>query len=107
MPVFRLTPRNNADSSRMWEASAIIPQCLWVFAQDESSARDMVAKATAVASERPRRGEKIKSPWRDPALVACDFDETKSVASGIIRISYGLKVHAAVQARNTEAELRC
>ena len=98
MPVFRLTPKNDGDKAPLWKGSTIIPQCLWVLAQDESSARDMVAKATARSNNRKRR-----SPWRDPQLVLCDFDETKSLASGIICVRHGHMPYAAPMSPNMES----
>jgi hypothetical protein len=96
----------SSEGDPSWKGSSIFPQCLWVLAENERSARAIVAKATALPALHLSLGEKIKSPWNDPALVSCEYDECKSVASGIICVSYGTRMHGAPPSQRMEAKLR-
>lgn len=93
MPVYRLTPLEGSERSRQWRASSMRPYCLWIRAQDELEARRQVAKATAVAAAQ---GEpQTLAPWKDAELVACEYDDSKEVACGIIRVRKTPYAHAA------------
>jgi hypothetical protein len=81
MPVYRLTPLEGSEQSSQWYASTLHPYCLWVQACDEYEARSVVAKATAVMSEAD-----MLAPWKDPELVACEYDDSKDVAPGVIHV---------------------
>jgi hypothetical protein len=60
------------------------PHCLWIRARDEVEARREVAKATRVM---PLPGEPdALPPWKNIDLVACEYDESKDVALGIIYV---------------------
>lgn len=79
MPVYRLTPLKGSEASPLWRASSMRPYCLWVTAADECEARHQAAKATSVL---PLPGD--TAPWEDAELVACEYDDSKSLAAGII-----------------------
>ena len=81
MPVYRLTPVQGTERSPQWRASSIRPHCLWISARDEYEARRAVAKAT-VCEGVPE----TLAPWKDSELVSCEYDDSKDVAGGIIRI---------------------
>ena len=83
MPVFRLTPLEGTETSPRWRASSMRPYCLWIRARDEQEARGAVAKATAI---RPMIGDPGSAPWKDSGLVACEYDDSKDVAAGIIYV---------------------
>ncbi|GAA0533422.1 hypothetical protein FHS83_002928 [Rhizomicrobium palustre] len=80
MPVYRLTPLEGSETSPQWQASSMRPYCLWVRAKDELDARRQVAKATAVT------GDAEVAPWKDEGLVACEYDDSKELADGIIYV---------------------
>lgn len=82
MPVYRLTPRSGTENCPQWRASSMRPHCLWIRARDEHEARLEVARATAVC---PAFAETL-APWKDEELVACEYDDTKKVAEGIIYV---------------------
>ncbi len=82
MPVYRLTPRESAKASPRWQASTLRPYCLWVSTSNAQEARQTVAQATAV----PFIGGGKWHPWCDEILVACERDDKKHLASGIIRV---------------------
>jgi len=84
MPVYRLTPVEGTECSPQWLASTIHPHCLWVQACDEYEARSVVAKATAVPNMS--QWPETLAPWKDPELVACEYDDSKEVAPGIIHV---------------------
>lgn len=84
MPVYRLTPLEGSERSPQWRASSMRPYCLWVQARDEYEARRRVAMATAVARS-PEEPETL-APWKDAELVACEYDDSKDVANGIIYV---------------------
>jgi len=94
MPVYRLTPLKDAEWSPQWRASSLRPYCLWVRAEDEFDARRLVASATAVG------GEADDAPWTDAGLVACEYDDSKNLADGIIYV----RRHAVAQ---TAGARRC
>jgi hypothetical protein len=81
MPVYRLTPRPGTESCPQWRASSMRPHCLWIRARDEHEARREVARATAVKS-----AAEALAPWKDEELVACEYDDSKNVAAGIIYV---------------------
>jgi hypothetical protein len=81
MPVYRLTPLEGTEQSPQWRASSMRPYCLWVRARDEHDARSAVAKATAMPG-----GPETLAPWKDAELVACEYDDSKDVARGIIYV---------------------
>lgn len=81
MPVYRLTPRTGTENSPQWRASSMRPHCLWIRARDELEARREVARATAIAA-----GSMTLAPWKDEELVACEYDDSKNVAAGIIYV---------------------
>ena len=84
MPVFRLTPRSGTEASPQWHASSMRPHCLWIRARDEYEARKEVARATRVA---PLPGEpESLPPCKNVDLVACEYDDSKDVATGIIYV---------------------
>jgi hypothetical protein len=84
MPVFRLTPRAGTETSPQWRASSMRPHCLWIRARDEFEARGQVSRATHVA---PMPGEpEPLPPWTNVDLVACEYDDSKDVAAGIIYV---------------------
>jgi hypothetical protein len=57
---------------------------LWIRACDEFEARREVARATRVA---PLPGEPdALAPWKDDELVACEYDDSKDVADGVIYV---------------------
>jgi hypothetical protein len=84
MPVYRLTPLNGTEQDPHWRASSMRPYCLWVHAADEGDARLQVAKATAVAHDPG--GPETDAPWNDADLVACEYDDSKNLAAGIIYV---------------------
>jgi hypothetical protein len=89
MAVYRLTPIEDGKNCRRWQASSIKPQCLWLQAASEYDARQQVALATAVKSGLlPREGD-AATPWNDPALVSCGYDDSKAIPSGIIWVKCG------------------
>ncbi len=100
MPIYRLTPLEGSERSPQWRASSMRPYCLWVQAADEYEARRMVAKATAVDSS-PDESETL-APWKDAELVACEYDDSKDVARGII---YVRKTPYAPAVNNQERRL--
>lgn len=79
MPVFRLTPLQGTELNPQWRASSMRPYCLWVRAKDELDARSQVATATAVVAD-------IEAPWKNAGLVACEYDDSKNLADGIIYV---------------------
>jgi hypothetical protein len=81
MPVFRLMPVEGSQLSPRWSASLLRPYCLWIRAEDEFDARHRVAQAMAAQA-----GGVADAPWRDAGLVACENDDSKDVALGIIRV---------------------
>lgn len=93
MPVYRLTPIEESKQNPQWSASSIQPYCLWILAGDEYDARSAVAKATAVP------GGQTLAPWKDPELVACEYDDSKDVAPGVIHVR---NTPQAVAARQRE-----
>jgi hypothetical protein len=97
MPVYRLTPLKGTECCPQWRASSMRPYCLWIQARDEHEARLQVAKATAVPNEPG-----TLAPWKDAELVACEYDDSKDVARGII---YVRKTPCAGAARQTERRL--
>ncbi len=84
MPVYRLTPLEGSENSPQWRASSMRPYCLWVQANDEFEARRQVAKATAVELS-PDEPDTL-APWKDAELVACEYDDSKDIAQGIIYV---------------------
>jgi|GEM_PF-1116202 len=82
MPVYRLTPLKGTELAPQWRASSMRPHCLWVRAKDENDARRQVAMATAVSGGAMEAPE----PWKDAGLVACEYDDSKNVAAGIIYV---------------------
>ncbi len=82
LPIYRLTPLDETADSLLWRASTMRPQCLWIKSWDEYEARQAVAQATAVAWAAGG----LSSPWRDKALVACEYDNDTDVPRGIIRV---------------------
>jgi hypothetical protein len=84
MPVYRLTPTQGTESNPLWRASSMRPHCLWVRALDEFDARRQVARATSVL--RSRKGAELGAPWNEAALVACEYDDSKDLAAGIIYV---------------------
>jgi hypothetical protein len=84
MPVYRLTPLEGSERSPQWRASSMRPYCLWIQAHDEYEARRKVAMATAVA--RLSGEPETLAPWKDSELVACEYDDSRDVASGIIYV---------------------
>jgi hypothetical protein len=98
MPVYRLTPLEGSERSPQWRASSMRPYCLWIQACDEYEARRKVAMATAVASGEPE----TLAPWKDAELVACEYDDSKDIASGIICVR---KTPYAPAANNEERRL--
>jgi len=81
MPVYRLTPVQGTEQSSQWRASSIKPHCLWIVASNEHEARREVAKAT-ICQGVPE----TLAPWKDSELVACEYDESKDLAKGVIWI---------------------
>ncbi len=90
MPIYRLTPLEGSERSPQWRASSMRPYCLWIQAADEYEARRKVAMATAVMSE-----PETLAPWKDAELVACEYDDSKDVANGIICVRKTPYVRAA------------
>jgi hypothetical protein len=87
MAVYRLAPIEGTENSHDWQASSIRPNCLWVQAEDEQSARHFVALATSLNTNRPAgRGEMAVLPWLNRSLTTCEYDETVNIGSGVIRI---------------------
>lgn len=84
MPVYRLTPVNGTESNPLWRASSMRPHCLWVRAKDEFDARRQVAMATRVT--RSRKETNLCAPWKEAALVSCEYDDSKDLAAGIIYV---------------------
>ncbi len=84
MPVYRLTPRAGTETSPQWRASSLRPYCLWIRARDEHEARREVALATQVEAMRGAGG--TLAPWKDAELVACEYDDSKDVAAGVIYV---------------------
>lgn len=82
MPVYRLTPLKGSEMNPQWRASSMRPYCLWIRAEDEDDARLQVAKATALMPGEPD----AEAPWRNSGLVACEYDDSKSPAEGIIYV---------------------
>lgn len=80
MPIYRLTPLDGTENCPQWRASSMRPCCLWIQAADEVEARRRVAQATAVAGAQ----EETLAPWKDSELVACERDDGKDLAAGII-----------------------
>lgn len=95
MPVYRLTPVEGTEQSPQWFVSSIHPHCVWVQARDEYEARSVVARATAVG-RAPAQPQTL-APWKDPELVSCEYDDSKDVAPGVIRIRSTPYVAAARQ----------
>lgn len=79
MPVYRLTPLKGTETDPQWRASSMRPHCLWVRASDEFDARHLVARATAIDAA-------CEAPWTDAELVACEYDDSKILADGIIYV---------------------
>lgn len=100
MPVYRLTPLEGSERSPQWRASSMRPYCLWIKAHDEYEARRRVAMATAVAPSQSEPETLV--PWKDPELVACEYDDSKDVANGII---YVRKTPCAPAANNEERRM--
>jgi len=84
MPVYRLTPMKGTESNPLWRASSMRPQCLWVRAADEIDARRLVSKATRVL--RSRKKAEQGAPWKEAKLVACEYDDSRDIAAGIIYV---------------------
>lgn len=97
MPVYRLTPLKGTELAPQWRASSMRPYCLWVRAKDESDARRQVAMATAVSEA----ATEVCAPWKDARLVACEYDDSKNVAAGIIYVRRN-----AYPQRTTDSERR-
>lgn len=97
MPVYRLTPLEGTERSPQWRASTMRPYCLWVRAGSEYDARLQVTRATAVTSV-----PETLAPWKDCELVACDYDDSKEVANGII---YVRRTPYAAAARRAESRM--
>ncbi len=84
MPVYRLTPLKGTELNPLWRASSMRPHCLWVRAKDECDARRQVAKATAVPPSQ--NAADIRAPWREAELVACEYDDSRDLAAGVIYV---------------------
>lgn len=82
MPVFRLTPVEGTETDPLWRASSMRPYCVWIRAEDENKARSEVAKATAVAPLPEEPGQ--LAPWKNAGLVACEYDDSRTIAAGVI-----------------------
>lgn len=81
MPVYRLTPLKSAARNPLWRCSTMQPHCLWVRARDEFDARRLVALATTVEKKAAE-----DAPWKNAALVACEYDDSRDLAAGIIYV---------------------
>lgn len=87
MAVYRLAPIEGTENSHHWQASSIRPKCLWVLADDEQSARHVVVRATSANTKLPTGyHDKVASPWLNRNLTTCEYDETITIGSGVIRI---------------------
>jgi len=84
MPVYRLTPLKGTERNPLWRTSALRPHCLWVRAKDEFDARRLVALATSM--ERAPKSAEHCAPWQQPSLVACEYDDSRELAAGIIYV---------------------
>ncbi len=84
MPVYRLTPMKGTERHPLWRASSMRPNCLWVRAKDEVDARCLVAMATTVQRAQNQAGQ--GAPWKEANLVACEYDDSRDVAAGIIYV---------------------
>ncbi len=87
MPVYRLTPRKGTEGNPLWRASSMRPHCLWVQAKDEIDARHLVTMATVV--QRSRKRSDRSAPWKEAKLVACEYDDSRDLAAGIIYVRNG------------------
>ncbi len=72
MSVYRLEPIKGTETSHHWEASTLAPITVWIQANDEKRARELLTTATIIATRaRPGRDLPI-APWKDFGLcVAC------------------------------------
>lgn len=100
MPVYRLTPMMGTESNPLWRASSMRPQCLWVRAEDEIDARRLVARATCALCSR--QGHEPGAPWEEANLVACEYDESRDLAAGIIYVRGESTAHCAGQSASLQ-----
>jgi hypothetical protein len=101
MPVFRLTPRAGTETCPQWRASSMRPYCLWIRAGDEFEARRAVARATHVNLPSDEGG--TIEPWKDADLVACEYDDSKDVSTGVIYVRRRPVVTQLMQQRRLSA----
>ena len=89
MNVFRLEPIEGAQGSHHWEASTLAPITVWVEAEDEIGAREILNSATIIATIKRRGREMPMAPWKDFGLVRCSPDSSKKIAKGTILTADG------------------
>jgi hypothetical protein len=89
MKTFRLDPVEDQLTNSHWRASTIKPVTVWVRADDEKHARQLVTLATAIATRRILGKEKAMPPWKDWGFAKCVEDPTQSPPAGVVLTAEG------------------